>query len=200
MADPELPGDLQRWTAKRRAALVLSILKRDTTPQEAVRKHGLPAAEVESSRDKFLSGAENAVSSQVPTPTIRSGKGLVFKSKHFRVACRGYRLAQEFVTPYTPEQDGLVERFFRSLKEECAWQENFPDFQAANCAITRWSRSVHRCAGGDPRTADDPPARRAIHGSAGVSVLLGDDRASDDRPGQRRQHPPRAEHWRLGGL
>jgi putative transposase len=77
---------------------------------------------------------------QGPTPTIRSDNGLIFQSKRFRAACRDYRLDQEFVTPYTPEQNGLVERFFRSLKEECTWQENFPDFQAANRAITRWIR------------------------------------------------------------
>jgi len=26
---------------------------------------------------------------------------------------------QEFITPYGPEQNGIIERFFRSLKEEC---------------------------------------------------------------------------------
>ena len=30
-----------------------------------------------------------------------------------------YLLAQEFITPYTPEQNGIIERFFRSVKEEC---------------------------------------------------------------------------------
>ena len=29
---------------------------------------------------------------------------------------------------YTPEQDGLIERFFPSLKEECAWLQNFAHF------------------------------------------------------------------------
>ncbi|NKB81381.1 MAG: transposase [Nitrospirales bacterium] len=28
-------------------------------------------------------------------------------------------ISQAFITPYTPEQNGLIERFFRSLKEEC---------------------------------------------------------------------------------
>jgi hypothetical protein len=28
---------------------------------------------------------------------------------------RDYRLRQEFITPYTPEQKGIIERFFRSL-------------------------------------------------------------------------------------
>ena len=43
----EVPDDLQRWTAKRRVALVTSILKGETSVQEAARKHGLTVAEVE---------------------------------------------------------------------------------------------------------------------------------------------------------
>jgi putative transposase len=45
---------------------------------------------------------------------------------------------QEFITPYTPEQNGLVECFFRSLKEECAWQHNFSCFAEARYELTRW--------------------------------------------------------------
>ncbi len=64
------------------------------------------------------------------TPVIRSDNGLIFQSRRFRAACRDYRLRQEFITPYTPEQNGLVERFFRSLKEECVWLHNFGSFPA----------------------------------------------------------------------
>ncbi len=53
------------------------------------------------------------------TPIIRSDNGLIFQSRRFRDACAFYRLAQEYITPYTPEQNGMIERFFRSLKEEC---------------------------------------------------------------------------------
>src|SRR5271157_6327202 len=53
-------------------------------------------------------------------------------------ACRDYRLRQEFITPYTPEQNGIVERFFRSLKEECVWQHNFRNFAEARAAVARW--------------------------------------------------------------
>jgi putative transposase len=42
------------------------------------------------------------------TPVIRSDNGLIFQSRRFRAACRDYRLRQEFITPYTPEQNGLV--------------------------------------------------------------------------------------------
>jgi putative transposase len=72
------------------------------------------------------------------TPTIRSDNGLIFTSRRFRDACRFYRLDQEFITPYTPEQNGLIERFFRSLKEECVWQHNFGGFAEANAKIREW--------------------------------------------------------------
>ena len=60
MAD-ETPDSIQRWTAKRRVALVVSILKGDTSVAEAARKHGLTVAEVEDWRDRFLLAAENAL-------------------------------------------------------------------------------------------------------------------------------------------
>jgi len=75
-----------------------------------------------------------------PTPVIRSDNGLVFQSRRFRAACRDYRLPQEFITPYTPEQNGMIERFFRSLKEECVWQHVFHDFAQARQAVQAWIR------------------------------------------------------------
>lgn len=72
------------------------------------------------------------------TPTLRSDNGLIFTSRRFRAACQFYRLSQEFITPYTPEQNGLIERFFRSLKEECVWQHNFASFEEAKKEIARW--------------------------------------------------------------
>ena len=66
--------------------------------------------------------------------------GLIFTARRFRAACRDYRLAQEFITPYTPEQNGMIERFFRSLKEECVWQHNFADYAEARTAIASWIR------------------------------------------------------------
>jgi len=72
------------------------------------------------------------------TPVIRSDNGLIFQSRRFLRACRDYRLRQEFTTPYTPEQNGLIERSFRSLKEECTWQTNFRSFREAKRAVGRW--------------------------------------------------------------
>ncbi len=73
-------------------------------------------------------------------PTVRSDNGLIFQRRRFRAACRDYRLRQEFITPYTPEQNGIIERFFRGLKEECVWQHQFPSFTDARRTITEWIR------------------------------------------------------------
>ena len=52
---------LKRWTAKRRVALVLDILRGDTSVAEAARKHALTVAEIEEWKHRFLAGAENAL-------------------------------------------------------------------------------------------------------------------------------------------
>jgi len=42
----------------------------------------------------------------VDAPVLRSDNGLIFQS-------RRYRLQQEFITPYTTEQNGIIKRFLR---------------------------------------------------------------------------------------
>jgi transposase-like protein len=60
----ELPDNIERWTAKRRAALVLSILRGETSIQEAARQHGLTVGEIEDWQERFLAAAENALRSR----------------------------------------------------------------------------------------------------------------------------------------
>ena len=52
---------IERWTAKRRAALVLRILKGETSVAEAARQHGLTVRDVEDWQDHFLRAAENGL-------------------------------------------------------------------------------------------------------------------------------------------
>jgi len=83
MAD-EVPEDVQRWISKRRAALVLSLLKGETSVQEAGRKHGLTVAEIEDWKDRFLLAAENALRSlprpkDEPSATDGSGRCCAFE-------------------------------------------------------------------------------------------------------------------------
>jgi transposase-like protein len=61
MSEEQRPEEGQRWTAKRRAALVISLLKGETTAAEAAWRHGVKVAEVEAWRDRFLLAAENGL-------------------------------------------------------------------------------------------------------------------------------------------
>jgi transposase InsO family protein len=78
------------------------------------------------------------------TPVERSEYGLIFQSELFHGACRDYCLRQEFITSYTPQQNGIVERFFRSLKEECVQQHSFGDFAEARAADYSMDQMVRR--------------------------------------------------------
>ena len=60
----DLPEKVERWTSKRRMALVLSILRGETSIQEAARSHGLTVGEIEDWKDKFLAAGENALRSR----------------------------------------------------------------------------------------------------------------------------------------
>jgi putative transposase len=69
---------------------------------------------------------------------MRSDNRPILQSRRFLTACRDCRFTQKFITPYTPEQNGIIERFFRTLKEECVWQHRFNNFAEAKAAVRRW--------------------------------------------------------------
>ena len=52
---------VERWTAKRQAALVLRVIKGEASVTEAARQHGLTVSEAEGWQDQFLRAAENGL-------------------------------------------------------------------------------------------------------------------------------------------
>lgn len=76
---------------------------------------------------------------RVPQPfKLRSDNGLVFCSKTYTTLVRSYGLDQEFITPYTPQQNGMVERLIRTLKEQCAYHHRFETVRHAERIIGDW--------------------------------------------------------------
>jgi putative transposase len=69
---------------------------------------------------------------------LRSDNGLVFTSRTYTALVRSYGLKQEFITPYSPEQNGMVERVIRTLKEQCVHRTRFESLQHATRAIADW--------------------------------------------------------------
>jgi transposase-like protein len=57
----DVPDEVRRWTAKRKAAVVMSIVKGETSAAEAARKHGLTVAEIERWKEQFFAAGENAL-------------------------------------------------------------------------------------------------------------------------------------------
>lgn len=73
-----------------------------------------------------------------PGLVLRHDNGLVFGSRLYGSTVRQYRLRQEYIAPYTPEQNGLCERFIRTLKEQCVWLHRFSSLQHARTVIGNW--------------------------------------------------------------
>ncbi len=69
---------------------------------------------------------------------LRSDNDLVFTSRSFTALVRSYRLRQEFITPHCPQQNGMVERVIRTLKEQCVHRQRFETLQHANRVISDW--------------------------------------------------------------
>ncbi|MCR4157673.1 integrase core domain-containing protein [Kerstersia gyiorum] len=78
---------------------------------------------------------------RVPVPfLLRSDNGLVFTSRDYTALVRSYGLRQEFITPHCPQQNGMVERVIRTLKEQCAHRHRFETLQHASRVIGDWIR------------------------------------------------------------
>ena len=69
---------------------------------------------------------------------LRSDNGLVFTSRSYTALLKSYGLEQEFITPYSLEQNGMVERVIRTLKEQCAHRHRFESLQHASRVLGDW--------------------------------------------------------------
>lgn len=58
---PDQGDPIERWTGKRRAALVIRLVKDETLGAEAARPQGRKVAEVERWHDRFLRATENGL-------------------------------------------------------------------------------------------------------------------------------------------
>lgn len=75
----------------------------------------------------------------MPAPfLLRSDNELVFTSRSYTALARSYGLRQEFITPHCPQQNGMVDRVIRTLKEQCAHRHRFETLQHASRVIGDW--------------------------------------------------------------
>ncbi|MFO0829773.1 MAG: DUF1153 domain-containing protein [Phycisphaerales bacterium] len=53
-----VPENIERWTAGRKAAVVLDLIKGKATAADVARQHGLTVAEVETWLERFMEGGK----------------------------------------------------------------------------------------------------------------------------------------------
>ena len=69
---------------------------------------------------------------------IHSDNGSEYTSSTFKGICSNWLIKQSFSTPYTPEQNGIAERFNRTLIEKVR-----PMLIASNAPPTLWAEAAH---------------------------------------------------------
>jgi len=69
---------------------------------------------------------------------LRSDNRLVFTSRIYTGPVRSYGLQQEFITPHCPQQNGMVERLIRTVKEQCVHRHRFENQRHAMRVVADW--------------------------------------------------------------
>ena len=63
--------------------------------------------------------------------TIQRGNGSQYAGKRFRKAASNFGIRLRFIWKGTPRQNGHIESFHRSLKQEYIWPHDFANYQQA---------------------------------------------------------------------
>jgi transposase-like protein len=103
------PEGVQRWMTKRKSAVVLSILKGETSAQEAARKHGLTVGEVEDWKEKFLLGAENALRARPKDEEALKDEQIKKLKQKLGEMVLDMDIMKEAMRPYRPTTPGTSE-------------------------------------------------------------------------------------------
>jgi putative transposase len=66
---------------------------------------------------------------------IRTDNGSQYVSKKFRESIAIFGARQEFIWHHTPQQNGHVESFHKTLKKEYIWSHEFANYQEAEMVL-----------------------------------------------------------------
>jgi len=82
--------------------------------------------------------ANAASKRQIESLELRSDNGCHYGAKIFREEIMRLGIKHTRTMVNTPKGNAVIERFFRSLKEECVWQNQFKNFEEAKAAVDPW--------------------------------------------------------------
>lgn len=69
---------------------------------------------------------------------IRHDNGSIFLARSYLESTKYWGITQEYIPSGKPDWNGTIERFFRTLKQECVWLHRFESFEQAEQIIVRW--------------------------------------------------------------
>lgn len=90
-----------------------------------------------------LAISEAASRRQVDSLELRSDNGCHYGAKIFRQEIMRLGIDHTRTMVNTPKGNAIIERFFRSLKQECVWLNKFQNFNQAKEAIDRWIKEYN---------------------------------------------------------
>ena len=94
--------------------------------------------DVTAGKDAVIQGIVDAMATNKPDCTkllIRTDNGSQYVSKKFREAITILGARQEFIWHHTPQQNGHVESFHKTLKKEYIWPHEFANYQDAEMVL-----------------------------------------------------------------
>lgn len=87
--------------------------------------------------------AEAASKRPVTHLELRSDNGCHYGAKIFRDEIRRLGINHTRTMINTPKGNAVIERFFKSLKQECVWQHGFATYEEAKPVIEKWIRNYN---------------------------------------------------------
>lgn len=82
--------------------------------------------------------SEGATERPVGSLELRSDNGCHYGSRDFQGELKRLGIYHTRTMVNTPKGNAIIERFFRSLKEECVWQNQFKNFEEAKEKVDAW--------------------------------------------------------------
>ena len=90
--------------------------------------------DVDATKQVAIGSITNVVSVENPDCSrlrLRTDNGTQYTSNDFRKAVSVFGIKHEFIWKHTPEQNGHVESFHKTLKKEYLWRHEFASYQEA---------------------------------------------------------------------
>lgn len=75
---------------------------------------------------------------------LRHDNGSIFLARYYIASTKYWGIDQEYIPSGKPDWNGVIERFFRTLKQECVWLHRFESFEQAEQVIAQWIENYNK--------------------------------------------------------